>query len=772
MKPYLAILQDSFRFALSSRVLLVMIVIISVTLIAVAPAGYKEQLTTDIYQDEITDRESLALRLASGAELGENTSLRRIWDQLDSRFQKRLTAYANSRQVGEESEETKDDDEKTKPPSLNEFPKNLNEILGRREFYDEDIWKSRQLTPEANNLIEMGVGELSNEQVMRLNRILLETSLPNLIKAGPPTSIRIVYGPFDFDWVVRIRVEELRDRINTFLPWVIDTFLLSVGLLVAAIVTAPLIPQTFEPGSLTLQLSKPISRSLLFLSKFFGGCAFTLLCAVYLFIGLWLILGIRWGLWTPKILWCIPIYVFVFAIYYTVSAIAGLIWRNAVVSIIIVVAFWFFCYLIGTGKGIWQGMLDIQRFKQIVVVDENVIAIDEMNVPKRWNASNRSWDDTLLTRSQERRASFLGVSQPIQPRIGPVADRDQQRLYLIQNPWRNPWTWNSDAKVSVAAASDGFSIREIADAPAGTFALAAEKGGTILAIANDGKFYRISKPQPGEGDDESEEQLVSTVEECGPEEKIQIPRPYAAAMNPETDTLAVYSRGTLRLFRADENGKYSQTAETKLDGQFISATSLAYRGGSLLVAHSNGKLFLFDGETLKEKKQFEPETKTGPRHVRAAPGGKWMAVSFHNGKLWLIDPKAEEIHKPSVKGQGKITAIEFSGPDRLMICGGDKRIYEVSADDASIEREFAPKMSAGERIYRFIVVPLYTVSPKPREFYKTTQYLISGKESVGDDRQMDAMQQKIDPWQPVWSSLIFMVVMLGLACLYIERQEF
>jgi hypothetical protein len=78
----------------------------------------------------------------------------------------------------------------------------------------------------------------------------------------------------------------------------------------------------------------------LFLTKFAGGCAFILLNAAYFVIGLWLIVGLRFGIWSTRMLLCIPVFLFLFSIYYAVSSLAGVLWRNAVVCIVVTVLFW------------------------------------------------------------------------------------------------------------------------------------------------------------------------------------------------------------------------------------------------------------------------------------------------------------------------------------------------------------------------------------------------------------------------------------------------
>ncbi|MDC0311312.1 ABC transporter permease, partial [bacterium] len=77
--------------------------------------------------------------------------------------------------------------------------------------------------------------------------------------------------------------QQLSKLLISELPWYFEKLVLSIGLLIAIIVTANLIPETFEPGSLNLLLSKPISRWGLYVAKFVGGCAFIAICAAYLF---------------------------------------------------------------------------------------------------------------------------------------------------------------------------------------------------------------------------------------------------------------------------------------------------------------------------------------------------------------------------------------------------------------------------------------------------------------------------------------------------------
>ena len=185
---------------------------------------------------------------------------------------------------------------------------------------------------------------------LRLNRILFEAAFPGLVRVSPRTSFQLRYS-FVRDFSIRPCPSPrgiFAMAWPALLPYLIDKDLLAVGLLIAIVVTSPIIPQTFDPGSLHLLLSKPIGRSLVVPHQVCSAAVRSWWFAPrYLFLGLWLIAGTRWGIWEPRIMLCVPIYTFVFATYYSVASLAGALWRNSIVSILVAAVFWLICF--GTG---------------------------------------------------------------------------------------------------------------------------------------------------------------------------------------------------------------------------------------------------------------------------------------------------------------------------------------------------------------------------------------------------------------------------------------
>ena len=106
------------------------------------------------------------------------------------------------------------------------------------------------------------------------------------ILLGFSTLMLIALIPFGFDQTSQVfsyATYEFPSEISAsgkdfFLQQVISGLIVyGLGLIIlfsAILVTANFIPNTFQEGSVDLLLSKPVSRSALFLSKFFGGCCF------------------------------------------------------------------------------------------------------------------------------------------------------------------------------------------------------------------------------------------------------------------------------------------------------------------------------------------------------------------------------------------------------------------------------------------------------------------------------------------------------------------
>jgi hypothetical protein len=655
--------------------------------------------------------------------------------------------------------------------TINELRESLAKLMEREDFYSAEAWRSVDLRAEARRLAVADPAELSEQEIGRRNRLALEAAFPELIRISRPKSTQFTYLGMDVGWPIPFGADDLQEQLLPWIVLVLDWAVGPVGIFVAVLVTASIIPQMFDAGALNLLLSKPISRSLLFLFKFLGGCAFTLIAATLLYVGLWLILGVRMGMWSHKLLLYIPIYLFLFSIYYVVSAFTGLVWRSTIVAIAVSVAFWAACYGVGSAEWALRSFLfDPQRITYVTATNDTVLTVDESHVPHVWDAEEREWREVFLTEQQQRIRNQFPV--PLPNVTARLYDPRQDLFLAIQRDFGGP------RALWAGRGSDGWRRLGGGEAPADAMGMFLEPEGTIIVVAPGGVQRLIGDPtgtteQPdlfGLGRFLPKPPLFEDASEDLP----GFPEPHAAAIDPQSGTLAVFSRGRVYLLAKQSGGRYRVAKEARLETDEDEPALIAIGGGVVLAAMRDGAVHELDGATLAAQAVHHPETTSPPRFAYAAPGGP-LAVLFHNGKLWLFDGETRSFHKPRVAGQGDISAAAFPTGEEILVADRATRVSRYRLDSAKLEQRFAPDMRLLEVVYRYAVVPLYTIFPKPSELYKTSQYLITGKETAtldDDENDLSEPQVKLRPWQPVWSSLVFVIMMLALACLYFERQEF
>jgi len=88
-------------------------------------------------------------------------------------------------------------------------------------------------------------------------------------------------------------VKQWVENFQTGLAMVIGTF----GMFLALMATSTLFAQMLQKGSIDLLLCRPIPRWRVITARFVGGVAIMAFNAVYLFLGVWAVLGLKSGIW-------------------------------------------------------------------------------------------------------------------------------------------------------------------------------------------------------------------------------------------------------------------------------------------------------------------------------------------------------------------------------------------------------------------------------------------------------------------------------------------
>jgi ABC-type transport system involved in multi-copper enzyme maturation permease subunit len=98
---------------------------------------------------------------------------------------------------------------------------------------------------------------------------------------------------------------------------------------------AGLIPSMLEKGMIDLFLSKPLTRAELLMARALGAVSGIVLNLIYLFLGVWLIFGLRLGVWHWGFLSSTIYVVYAFVCFFSIVTIVGLITRSATFSIML-----------------------------------------------------------------------------------------------------------------------------------------------------------------------------------------------------------------------------------------------------------------------------------------------------------------------------------------------------------------------------------------------------------------------------------------------------
>jgi ABC-type transport system involved in multi-copper enzyme maturation permease subunit len=127
-----------------------------------------------------------------------------------------------------------------------------------------------------------------------------------------------------------------------------------VTLLVSVIVTGFFIPNMLRKGTIDLLLVKPMRRSFLLLNKYVGGLTFIFLNTLVAVVGIWLALGLRSGIWANSFLLMVFVYTFFFAILYSVSTLFAVLTRSAIVAILVTCGVWFLLFIVNLLYGLGE----------------------------------------------------------------------------------------------------------------------------------------------------------------------------------------------------------------------------------------------------------------------------------------------------------------------------------------------------------------------------------------------------------------------------------
>lgn len=154
--------------------------------------------------------------------------------------------------------------------------------------------------------------------------------------------VTILFGLWDIETDHYSPLSSLgRSHIASLVVYMLTYSLLGwIGTILMIIATAGMFPAMMRRGSIDVPLSKPLGRHRLFIYKYLSSMVFVLLQAAFFVVLIFLVMGIRWGVWLPGFLLSIPLLVLLFSYIYCVSVLVAVRTGSGVAATLLSIGAW------------------------------------------------------------------------------------------------------------------------------------------------------------------------------------------------------------------------------------------------------------------------------------------------------------------------------------------------------------------------------------------------------------------------------------------------
>ena len=350
---YLAILKDSLREALDSKVLFVLVALSTLIIVLVATISFKPLSAERTMEQFFLTGKGIPLKIVFDSHKPEKMHEQRLEKTLNSMGQSRLVKTELVR------------GERDAPDNDYALTVSMQTWRAANPQKDaEDAAKGvREIFQEAEDLGYFKIGSIealptdNKAGGAKLFRVTLHgTPSTFRIWASRPSILFGAYPIESFDAPMGYQLYILTQAVLSLGSW--------VAVLVGVVITSFFIPNMLRKGTVDLMLVKPIHRWVLLLYKYIGGLTFIFLSTAYAVGGIWLVLGLRTGLWANGSLLLILSITFFFAILYAISTLVAVLTRSTVTAIMLTIGAWFGLFVIGVIHGGFEMRQQIEKSKE------------------------------------------------------------------------------------------------------------------------------------------------------------------------------------------------------------------------------------------------------------------------------------------------------------------------------------------------------------------------------------------------------------------------
>jgi ABC-type transport system involved in multi-copper enzyme maturation permease subunit len=160
-----------------------------------------------------------------------------------------------------------------------------------------------------------------------------------------PGSISLLFGFMHIEH--NRHAEEAVHFIQVVLAGFVAGFL---GFALVLMWTSGFVPEFLQPNVAAVLLAKPLPRSVLLIGKYLGVLTFVGFQMLVFFLGTWLALGLRTGVWGTGYLAVVPLFLLEFAVIFSFTVLVAVLTRSTVACLFGSMLFWLMCWGMNVGR--------------------------------------------------------------------------------------------------------------------------------------------------------------------------------------------------------------------------------------------------------------------------------------------------------------------------------------------------------------------------------------------------------------------------------------
>ncbi|HLG42686.1 MAG TPA: ABC transporter permease [Planctomycetota bacterium] len=358
MRTVLAFLLDAYREATHTKMFQILVVITGAFLLALFSVGYEEGNLNDglskiLSQDQlnpkgITVREISRSRFDSKIEASFSLEDREAYVRALARWKREpwqletwdLEARETVSFEGEnESWRAVIQFKSTRPPISV-----LREVIIDRDTVDSELARGLEFKLKNSGIRGATLSVVSSDGWKKAFRVTGETSAFHLTRVG---RISVFFGTWTFDPPFGMSIAQV---VYAFEYSIFEYGACLLGVVLALIVTAGMVPNLLHRGTIEFWLSKPVGRTQLVALKFIGGIVFIVPIGLAILGGSFLVLSLRSGYWNWWYLASLGVFISYFAILHALSMLFGMMTRSTVAALLLTAVVWVLSSVVYQGR--------------------------------------------------------------------------------------------------------------------------------------------------------------------------------------------------------------------------------------------------------------------------------------------------------------------------------------------------------------------------------------------------------------------------------------